>query len=408
MRLATATFRLGLVLLCIGAPARAEPIDVPGWARDLEPRLESLGAIERADRTAYWASRPSVQLAVPPGDEPDITKALQGALDRMTGGGTIVVPPGRYLQSDCVWFRHARIRLVGTGVRLRAVNLDRMCLMMQADDGEIRGFELLAEPVKRALDQESARIVVRSRGNRVIGNTVTGATSAGILVEFARDFVVTDNVVTRTLSDGIHVTGSSRRGVVARNRLDLTGDDGIGIVSYRYQPQATAEVLVEDNSVSNVSAARGISVVGSSNVLVRRNSVVGTGRAAGIMVTREPSYDTYGVTNVIVRGNRVEKVAQAFSRPSNEQTGQGSIDLNSHDATDPKLQVRQVLIVDNTVVDGRFSGIRILGGVCEISLVGNRLTGTGARAIEVVQPICQPVFAVCKGNSSAAAPRGCS
>lgn len=395
------------------APVGAVESAEPGWARTLEPRLAALASLAGVDKSAYWASRPTERVALPAGDdrqEPDVTKAIQGALDRMTGGGTVVVSPGRYRQSDCIYLRHSRIRLVGEGVRLHAVNKDRMCLLIQADDCEITGFELTAEPTDRGQKAETTRIVVRQKRNRVVRNTINGATGAGILVEFAEDFVVADNVVTRTLADGIHVTGGSRRGVVARNRMDLTGDDGIGIVAYRYQPRPVVEVLVEDNAITNVSWARGIAVVGTSDILIRRNRIVGTGRAAGIIVTREKSYDTYGVRNVIVRENHVEKVAQAFDWPYKEKTGQGSIDINAHDAPTPDLEVRQVLVVGNTVVDGMFAGIRMLGGVCEVALLGNRLTGSGKRSIESVIPRCEPVLTVCRGNVTAAGavPRPCS
>jgi hypothetical protein len=361
------------------------------WAQQLQQRVSSLRALD--DERDFWRQLPVVRaedLGIPSDAERDATDDLQRALDGLRGGGTLLLGPGVYVHSRCLELNHPRTRLVGDNARLHARNPLDMCVALKGNDTEIRNLELSANFAKRESAPKQARILVSGTGNRVVGNRVAGATAAGIWVHGAKDFAVTHNHVTATLSDGIHSSDGATRGYVAHNHTNLTGDDGIAVVSYRKGLKSSV-VLIEHNRVSDVSWARGIAVVGSSEIVVSDNVVDGTGRAAGIIVTREESFDTYGVEQVIVERNVVRNVARRFKRAPNDMTGQGAIDLNVHSAPTPDLRVRQVLLDRNTVEDSAGDGIRILGAVCGVSVIRNTIKGVAGAAIATVEPSCKTI-----------------
>jgi hypothetical protein len=392
----------GLAALCAtGTSASIAGVAAaPAWASELEHdvnRLSRLATTERVD----WNRLPQIEArregAMGDGQSDD-TSALQGALDSLYAGGTLILPAGTYVQSRCLRIVHARVRILGRGAVLHASNPDDMCVVLEGEDSQLRDVQLTARTRKRGSMLEQARVLVTGRGARVIDNRISGSTAAGIMIRGAREFVITGNHVYQTLADGIHATDGSISGYIAHNVTDMTGDDGIAVVSYRGSPRCS-RILVEDNAVSNVSWARGISVVGSAEIIIRANRVAGTGRAAGIIVTREDFYDTYGVDRVIVSDNDVSNVARRFEWPERDQTGQATIDVNAHVAPMADLQVRKILISGNTIADGRTDGIRLLGGVCETTITDNRVRGMGGDAISVVEPTCAAPIAACAGNS---------
>ena len=382
----------------------------PEWARDLERSVNDLNQLAAVDDAA-WARLPQINArergAIGDGKADD-TAALQAALNSLPEGGTLLLDGGTFVHSGCLHIP-ARVRLLGRGARLHARNPNNMCVSLEGIGSQLRGLELTAQATRRGSKLAQARVLVQGRGAKVIDNRVIGATAAGIMIRGARDFSVTGNYVAKTLSDGIHSTDGAVSGCIARNVTDETGDDGIAVVSYLNSPRC-AKILIEENSVSNISWARGISVVGSADVVVRRNKVTGTGRAAGIIVTREDSFNTYGVDRVIVADNAVSEVARRFNWAEKDQTGQATIDVNAYAAPVARLQVRKVVISGNTLADGRTDGIRLLGGVCETTITDNQVQGMGGVGIALVDPTCADPIYRCAGNKvdwPSAAPLAC-
>lgn len=395
---------LGLMLIgssVAGASwaSMAPTVTWPAWAIQLARDVDQFDALAEAD-AHIWGQLPVIDARAQGviGDGvTDDTPALQALLDSLSGGGTLVLDGGVFVQMRCLRLSHRHVRLLGRGARLHASNPDDMCISLDGEGSELRGLELTAQTVRRGTMLEQSRVVVQGRGTKVIDNRIRGSTSAAIMIFGARSYAIVGNQVSATLSDGIHSTHGATVGYIARNTTDGTGDDGIAVVSYRDGPRCS-RILIEDNLVSGVSWARGISVVGSADVVVRRNKVAGTGRAAGIIITREDSYDTYGVERVLILDNSVSETAKRFDWPDDHQTGQAAIDVNAHVAPVPELQVRQVLIGGNTVVDGRTDGIRLLGSVCDVTIADNSVHRMGGVGIAVVDATCARPIASCSGN----------
>lgn len=400
-RLSAAALAAALAGLGEARAAVALPPTSPGWATALVADLAPLAALAHAG-DERWARLPSLRshaLRIPADGIADATSAIQRALDSLVDGGTLVLERGVYRQTRCLYISNPNVRLLGSGATLHATNAETMCIALSGDGDAVQGLVLTAVASARGLDTRQARIWIRGNDARVAGNVIRGAASAGIWVQGARRFAVVGNRISGTMADGIHHSEGARDGYVADNDLDHTGDDAIAVVSYRSSARS-GRVLVENNRARDIVSARGIAVVGSDAVVVRDNSVERTGRAAGIIVTREPSYDTDGVADVVLAGNDVRGTA---SLGAADQTGQASIDVNAYGASSPALEVRRVLVVRNAIADGRTGGIRVLGGVCGIDIVGNSIHGVVGDAIAAVDPTCGPPIATCRGNAVDAA-----
>ena len=69
----------------------------------------------------------------------------------------------------------------------------------------------------------------------------------------ATGFLVAENTVSRSLSDGIHVTSGSSYGRVLKNTVKETGDDMIAVVSYVGGADTKGPVAACSASVRNSS-----------------------------------------------------------------------------------------------------------------------------------------------------------
>jgi hypothetical protein len=406
---AAAVTCVALLPLLLGADAGAAaddvtvgvaPADRPVWSQVLLGDLDGLRSLADA-RPEIWARLPTVHAAakgIAADGKTDVTAALQSALDSLTHGGTLVLDQGTYVHSHCLRLRNPNLRILGRGGRLHASNPADMCVALESDGTQIASLELTAKPAARGLAIEQARVVVRGRNTRVLNNRIAGSTSAGIWVEGASDYAIVGNHISATMADGIYNSQGATGGLIVRNVVTSTGDDGISVVSYSTGLQC-ARILIEDNDVSNLGWARGISVVGSRDVVIRHNRVAGTGRAAGIIVTREESYNTYGVERVVVADNVVSEVAQRFHYAAREKTGQASIDLNATVAPTPDLRIRQVLLSGNSISDGATDGIRLLGAVCDVTITDNDIRRLTWNRIAVVKPGCANPIALCARNT---------
>lgn len=382
-----------------------------------------------------------------PNDGIDDTDAIQRALNSLQPGQWLVFPAGQYEHNRALHLRVADVTLWGKGATLNATNPADQALMLKADRDRVFGFTMTATTDYRRTEAWAARLVIYGgevpagyvsgsvlQDNKILpAVTVTGtprsnsSSSAGILVYAGRDFTVAGNTVTRSLADGIHMTGGSRNGRVLNNTVSETGDDMIAMVTYMpttWRTSALAnstwianylstanvkQVLVANNTVSGQYWGRGISVVGGDSITIKNNAVSNTTYAAGIMVAREEGYNTTGVNNVVVTGNTVSHVqttspvyvpsgtnftALNSTLSSGVTSGHGGIEVHSAslvgDVADvrlrPALTVTNVRIDKNTITDTRKDGIRVgtysyANTIAGITLSDNQLTSVGLLAV---------------------------
>ncbi len=337
----------------------------------------------------------------------DDTFAINAAIASLENGGTVEFSPGTYRHDGLLKVDRRDVALVGQRTRLLAGRPSQGAILLSGDGSSLRDLDITsADPGPRGDRDEQSGIVVSGQRNTVFGVKVSKAKSAGILLLGARDFLVACSDVSDTKADGIHVSRAAMNGRVAFNTVRNSEDDGIAVVSYRPDKQAS-RITIEDNRVEQIRWGRGIAVVGSRDVVVRRNTVRSIAMAAGIIVAREAYWNTHGARNVVIEGNRISDVQQSLAPlDGRERTGQAAIDLNSDD-DDPALAVTDVKIASNVVSGSGYDGIRLNGNVTRVTIADNTLAGVKRSAIFIVRkPPGQVVD--CQGASAKMISRPCA
>ena len=358
-------------------------------------------------------ARQVVDFGAVPDDDRDDTDAIQRALDAMQPGQTLIFAPGRYLISRSLSVRRPGVTILGPNATIHATNPDDQSLLIQADNTTVASLTFTAVTQDRRTAPRHHRISVIKedstgvhavyntviRDNRIVNAgepgspTANSASGGGIFLKRADGFLVSGNTVVRSLADGIHVTDGSRNGRILNNIVRETGDDMIAIVSYlgtknpadntasriiaswsaRLESSLVRNVLVNGNQVSGQYWGRGISVVGGQSITISRNTIDNVPLAAGILIAREASWQTFGVENVLVDGNHIHDVQtrrppydykSTFS--STSRTGHGAIEVHAALFEDEaansdlreKLAVRNVLLRGNVVDGASVSGVR--------------------------------------------------
>ncbi len=348
-----------------------------------------------------------------PDDGRDDTAAIQMALDSLTAGQWLVFPAGAYQHDMRLVVRTARVVLWSEGATLHATNPDDQAVVLAADGAAIYNFTLTAVTRDRLYAPWHARIAIYDsaergsplrdnviQGNQIVNTgargtaTANSASSAGVYVEFADNFLIASNLVRRSLSDGIHITGGARNGRVIFNTVRESGDDLIGVVSYMGDGDWTLEtaarlsgtlaakrdrtlvreLLVANNDVAGNYWGRGITVVGGADITISDNRIAQTAIGAGILLARDASFVTWGVTNVLVQDNTISQVQTALPAytpidwdTSVQRTGHGAVELYGFVYDDERsfadvfeaTAVQNIRIARTTVTDAWGPGVRV-------------------------------------------------
>jgi hypothetical protein len=185
----------------------------------------------------------------------DDTAAIQNALTSLSAGDWLAFPAGTDVHSAELKVTRPNVVLWSEGAALKGTNPDRQAVMLQANGASIYNFTLTAVTDVRRDAPWNLRIAVFAadnatfwltgnviRNNRIIAGGAAGtalqngASSAGIFVYRATNFLVAENTVQRSPADAIHMTAGSYKGRVLNNIVREPGDDMIAVVSYLGSP----------------------------------------------------------------------------------------------------------------------------------------------------------------------------
>jgi hypothetical protein len=417
-------------------PGDADTARMPCWQSLLRPAPTTIVSV-----ASFGAN---------PDDGIDDTSALRTAFAAANSGKTLRFAPGVYTYSDSMFVDAAGMDIDGNGATLEyrptaaalveacpspvGVGNQRCCptngtrkadgtpplqypttsLFVRAKNVSLHDLRLTStvpnQPYRRACSGLHYRIYVeRGDGVQLYRNEIIGSPAAGILLGETKGFVIAGNRVIRTNSDGIHAASGSTDGIIVNNVVKETGDDTIAIVSYRDgdgTPRCR-NILIQDNDVDGAFWGRGITVVGGEQITIRNNRIRNIQMAAGILIHRENSYNTWGVRNVLVEGNQIFKTQTDPPTydprgDSDKKSGHYAIDVDGQGVTaanEGDLGIRDIVFRNNTVNESRFGGVSIRGGACKLHLDANRfdqLGGPVSRVINVVpNSNCRPL---CTGN----------
>ena len=135
-------------------------------------------------------------------------------------------------------------------------------------------------------------------------------------------------------------------------------------------------------------------MVGGADITIRDNRIARTTLAAGVLLAREASYLTWGISNVLVRGNTISQVQTTTPAyvPAGwpgivTRTGHAGIEIHAFAFDDERLYpalmsslaVQDVRVERNSVTGTVANGVRIGEGTG----VSSTLTGTQANGSSI-------------------------
>jgi hypothetical protein len=282
----------------------------------------------------------------------DNTAAIQRAFDSAKATGkSVFIPEGVFNHSGVL--RANGISIDGAGAKsvLHATTAAKSALIVTGDGVKVTDLSLTSVSGTRISSYDASGLVLSGTKNFLVQNVIVKAPcGAGIIMHGASYGTVKGSTVMDTGADSIHMVAQSHHLTITGNNVLRSGDDGISVVSYQKHGGPVSDILVTGNTVQNNDWARGLTVVGGQNVQIVGNFVKSTADHAGIYIAQEASYQTYGVSNVLIKGNRLVDTGGT-------STGHGAIMVYNSGEAD----IRSVTVTGNIVEDSRKTGVLVNG-----------------------------------------------
>jgi polygalacturonase len=224
---------------------------------------------------------------------------------------------------------------------------------------------------------------------------VTNAPGAGLHFDVCQRVRVDEVDIAGSSADGVHFANCTEV-LAAGLRTRDTGDDGVACVDYRSKP-AGSNLSLSRISVIR-SRARGISVVGSSDVRISDFSVEQTA-SSGLLIVEDHHYRTRRPAEIVVTAGKVSGGGRFLPSVGNafgvEVIGADGVELSELAVIDP--QARAVSMVD---VGGRVrvSGLSLQTSVPQVPAIEFRscdqvsltkLSITGAPTLALLVDQCR-------------------
>jgi hypothetical protein len=328
----------------------------------------------------------------------DDTAAIQKAFDAAKPNNIIVIPAGRYAVSKTLVLTQSDVVVTGDHATLLARSPDEQALRITGTNVAIVGLHLQGAGTARLTNPSSAKILAEGDHIQIIGNSINGGASVGIMALGAHDFLIKDNTIENTLADAIHMTRSAAHGIVTGNTIHNSSDDMIAVVSYTKNPPAPADsdIFITHNNLLGNTWGRGITVSGGDHITIDNNAITNVNMAAGIYIAQETSYNTMDVDDVLVQNNTLTNISVppwAHDKPAHHAA------LTIYGGTEGIVQY--ILLKDNRVDNAYFGGIRFQGNVCHVGVSGNRFDRISGEPLQINESNCVPQENSCSENALA-------
>lgn len=318
-------------------------------------------------------------------------------------GSVVYFPSGNYLYSATFTFDSIAVQgAASASTTLIAADSNNSALTLTGTNPAASGLTITTKtaPVARNTNPAGTGIhVYKANGFTISNIKINHIASAGILVRQSTGpasggYAQIQNCeIMRTLADGINVTQVSSSIEIHDNYVHDTGDDFVGIVSYRGDLGICSTILVHNNTCERQTNGRGIGLVGGSNVEIYHNRVINSS-GSGIYLASEANYDTYGVDGVKVYNNLIKNCPKAVIAGHAGMTFSGRVNPANSTATD--LWVTNVTVDDNTVMNSATYGMVV--GACSrsVTLTLNNVAFTTYDGIVLAKGSS---FTTCTGNT---------
>lgn len=267
----------------------------------------------------------------------------------------VYVPAGNYRLSNILTIDGVKVQGAGKyQTTLTSTNPKRGSIDLKGNGAELSNLKHAYQTTVSRGDgsNEKNSITVRGAKNFKIQDVyVSKSSTAGIMITYgSTNGIVSGNTLDSTGADGIHVTGGSSYITVENNVVRKAGDDTIAVVSYIDSDVLAAHhITIRKNDVGYGSKARGIAIVGGTDVTISDNAIQDTDMA-GVYIAVEASYNTRNVDRVTVSNNIINHTGMA--KPQNHPNvliyaSQGIVD--------------NVVFNHNIIKNGAHRGIGIWG-----------------------------------------------
>lgn len=274
------------------------------------------------------------------------TSAHAAFLSLSNSNKTMRVPAGTYLIDNSeprqIDFYSGEV-LFEPGAKLVFTDQTKIGFFFFKGSPKVRGVTLTTRDAPTERQHNAAMLRFDYTTDAVVSDVVIerGA-GAGILVLQGTGFRGNNIVIRNTLADGFDFFNASDF-TLSDLYTENTGDDGLGVVSYKDGPQ------IQRGTLSNInvkqSRTRGISFIGAANVVLT-NFLIEETQGDGLIVERDDTAVTHTPDHIQVSGGIIR-------RP-----GQRTIDTNY---TGDRFGVKvgnsgTVIINDVTIIDGKSRG----------------------------------------------------
>jgi len=158
------------------------------------------------------------------------------------------------------------------------------------------------------------------------------------------------------------------------------------VVSYLGDGAIVSDITQTSNTCTDSYHARGFSVVGGRDIVIRDGRVEGT-RAAGIYLASEDSFDTYAAQRVQVVGNHISGANTDPEIDHGAIFSAGRPGTGDLDGEPVSLENEDLLLAGNVIegtVSGRANIVVANGHHRRVAIEGARITGRpGIAAVEL-------------------------
>lgn len=231
----------------------------------------------------------------------DDSVAIQNALN---SGGALLVPSGYTFVHSRVVSANVPISITGTGTLL-ATNESASAFFINSDNVTVDGPTFkMGTTTKRWDAYEQMKVRVGKRSGVTLRNIIVdGSAAAGVFVGGATNFVLDNVTVQNTRADAIHMTEGASYGQVISPTVRNAGDDGVAVVSYMGSG-LDHDITITSPKFYGQTWGRAFSVVGGDRITYN-NIYAENSAGATVYVASEPSYTTYGSSNVTFNGGTI-------------------------------------------------------------------------------------------------------
>lgn len=275
----------------------------------------------------------------------DDSDAIQNALNfAKTVKMDVYIPAGTYLHSKVIIVDS--VTLIGSGKEtvLRSTGLVEpvnSAIQLTGTFPSARNFHttMAYAGARRGLLSDTGILASLATDFLIDNIHVHGSPSVGIMIHNSQNGTVNACTVENTLADGIHITNLSKNISITNNRTINSGDDCLGIVSYRSQGGQVQHITVANNKFeANVlSDSRGVAVVGSKFVSITNNSFVNINGAA-FWAQYDSGFNTYGASNITFDSNTIDGATYLFRADGSTAYPTNSIIVSNNVATNLTFQ----------------------------------------------------------------------